>query len=120
MSTRATEWPPTRRRKRSQPARRPQPAAQHIEALADTFGVMRDPTRLRIIHALSLGEMRVGNLADLIGLTPSAVSHQLRLLRAYRLVGHRRDGKAAYYHLQDEHILGLFQQALDHVKETQP
>jgi len=119
MSTVATKWPPARRRQRA-PAPPRQAPRQHIETLADTFGVMSDPTRLRIIQALSHGETRVGDLAGLIGLSPSAVSHQLRLLRAHRLVGHRRDGRAAYYHLEDEHILSLFQQALEHVKETQP
>lgn len=113
------KWPPAPRRRSRRPRAPQPPPPRHIETLADTFGVMSDPTRLRIIQALSRGETRVGDLAGLIGLSPSAVSHQLRLLRAHRLVGHRRDGRAAYYHLEDEHILSLFQQALEHVKETE-
>ncbi len=86
-------------------------------ALADTFKVLGDPTRVRILDALSRDETPVCDLAEALGVTQSAVSHQLRLLRSMRLVRARRDGRHIYYALDDEHILKLFRQGLDHVQE---
>ena len=86
-------------------------------ALAGTFKVLGDPTRVRILDALARGEVPVCDLAELLGLTQSAVSHQLRLLRGARLVKPRRDGKHIYYTLDDHHIAGLFTQGLAHVEE---
>ena len=92
----------------------PAPAAQ---ALAETFRVLGDPTRVRIIDVLSAGELCVCDIATLVTMSESAVSHQLRLLRHMRLVRARRAGRQVYYTLDDQHILSLFQQGLRHVTE---
>lgn len=87
-------------------------------ALAETFRVLGDVTRVRILDAISRSELCVGEIADLLGLTESATSHQLRLLRNMRLVRQRRDGKSIYYTLDDQHIVRLFEQGLEHVQEN--
>src|SRR5204862_8187403 len=89
-----------------------------VEALAETFRVLGDATRVRILDAISRSELCVGEIADLLGLSESAVSHQLRLLRNMRLVRARRDGKSVYYSLDDQHIVRLFEQGLEHVQES--
>jgi DNA-binding transcriptional ArsR family regulator len=86
-------------------------------ALAETFKVLGDITRVRILDALSHAEVPVCDLAELLELTQSAVSHQLRLLRGARLVKSRRDGQHIYYTLDDQHIVKLFEQGLEHVQE---
>ncbi len=90
-----------------------------IGDLAETFRALGDPTRVRILDALSHGELCVCDIATLLGLSESAVSHQLRLLRSLRLVRARRDGRMVYYTLDDRHILTLFRQGLRHVQESQ-
>jgi ArsR family transcriptional regulator len=89
-----------------------------VSALAETFRVLGDPTRVRMLDALSHGELCVCDLATLLGLTESAVSHQLRLLRSLRLVRARRAGRMVYYALDDRHIVTLFKQGLIHVAES--
>lgn len=84
--------------------------------LSDIFKALSDPTRLRIIHALSSGEMCVGDIAAALGMEHSAISHQLRLLRDWRLVKFRKEGKTAAYSLDDEHVLRLFSEGLDHAR----
>jgi len=84
--------------------------------LAETFQALADPTRVRLISALAEGELCVYDLAALIGLSQSAVSHQLRLLRDLRLVKFRKEGRVVYYSLDDEHIHDLFQRGLEHYK----
>jgi DNA-binding transcriptional ArsR family regulator len=86
-------------------------------ALADTFKVLGDTTRVRILDVLSRSELCVCDIARLVGLTESAVSHQLRLLRDTRLVRARRNGRQVFYTLDDDHIVGLFAQGLEHVEE---
>ena len=86
-------------------------------ALAETFRLLGDPTRVRLLDALSGGELCVCDLASLLDHTVSAVSHQLRLLRGLRLVRARRDGRMVFYSLDDHHILGLLSQARRHVEE---
>jgi len=93
------------------------PADEVVHALAETFRVLSDPTRIRIIAALSRDGLCVCDLAKILGLTGSAVSHQLRLLRGRRLVKYRKEGKAAFYSLDDEHISSLFAQGIRHVQE---
>jgi ArsR family transcriptional regulator, lead/cadmium/zinc/bismuth-responsive transcriptional repressor len=88
-----------------------------VAALAETFKVLGDPTRVRILDALARDEVPVCDLAEMLGLTQSAVSHQLRLLRNNRLVKQRRDGQHIYYTLDDQHIVKLFEQGLEHVQE---
>jgi DNA-binding transcriptional ArsR family regulator len=89
----------------------------HVQSLADTFRVLGDPTRVRILDALRDGELCVHALASRIALSESAVSHQLRLLRTMRLVRVRRDGRLAFYAVDDQHILELLAQASTHVQE---
>ena len=88
-------------------------AATH---LADTFKALADPTRVRIISILVHTELCVCDLAATLGMTQSAVSHQLRLMRDMRLVKSRKDGRMVYYALDDEHIRGLFLRGLEHVE----
>jgi DNA-binding transcriptional ArsR family regulator len=88
-----------------------------VEALAETFKVLGDPTRVRILLALSARELCVCDLAELFDVTPSAVSHQLRLLRQHRLVRPRREGKLVFYSLDDDHVRALFAEGLRHVRE---
>jgi ArsR family transcriptional regulator, lead/cadmium/zinc/bismuth-responsive transcriptional repressor len=88
--------------------------------LADTFRALGDPTRVRILDALSRAELCVCDIAALLSLTESAVSHQLRLLRGLRLVRSRRAGRMVFYALDDDHITRLFAQGLEHVEEAMP
>jgi ArsR family transcriptional regulator, lead/cadmium/zinc/bismuth-responsive transcriptional repressor len=88
-----------------------------VVALAEIFKTLGDTTRVRILDALSHGEVCVCDLAGVLGLTESAVSHQLRLLRSLRLVKARRDGRHIYYTLADQHVVKLFEQGLEHVQE---
>jgi DNA-binding transcriptional ArsR family regulator len=87
-------------------------------ALAEAFKVLSDPTRVKILFALSKAELCVCDLSALLGMNESAVSHHLRLLRALKLVTYRREGRMAYYSLDDEHIEKLFQQGLEHIQES--
>src|SRR4249920_1095301 len=88
-----------------------------VEGLAATFRALGDPTRVRILDALSHGELCVCDLAAVLGVSQSAVSHQLRLLRGLRLVRSRRDGRMIFYSLDDQHIMSIFKQTLQHVEE---
>jgi ArsR family transcriptional regulator len=87
-----------------------------IIRLSDIFKIMGDPTRLKIIHALSTGEMCVCDIAAALGMEHSAISHQLRLLRNMRVVKFRKAGKEALYTLDDEHVLRLFNEGLEHAR----
>ena len=89
-----------------------------VSDLAETFRLLGDPTRVRILDALSHGELCVCDLAALVRMSESAVSHQLRLLRTLRLVKPRREGRMMFYALDDRHIISLFRQGLRHVQET--
>ncbi len=84
--------------------------------LADMFRALGDPSRLRLLHILHGGERCVKDLAGQLEITPSAVSHQLRLLRGLRLVRCRRDGRHIYYDLDDDHVHSLIREGLDHVR----
>jgi ArsR family transcriptional regulator, lead/cadmium/zinc/bismuth-responsive transcriptional repressor len=84
--------------------------------LADLFSALSDPTRLRIISVLIDSEMNVGELADRLAMTESAVSHQLRGLRQLRLVRSRKNGRQVYYALDDDHVAKLYRLGLDHVE----
>jgi ArsR family transcriptional regulator, lead/cadmium/zinc/bismuth-responsive transcriptional repressor len=83
--------------------------------LAETFKVLGDLTRVQILDALGRAELCVCDLATLVGLSESAVSHQLRLLRSLRVVRSRREGKQVFYALDDEHVTRLFQLSLEHL-----
>lgn len=94
------------------------PDAALIQRVAEMFSTLGDPTRARILFALSLSELCVHDLAVLLAMTLSAVSHQLRLLRHLGLVKYRKAGRLAYYSLDDEHASALLAQALEHVAHT--
>lgn len=93
------------------------PGATIVVALAETFKALGDPTRMRLLVALSRLELCVGDLAALLRLSESAVSHQLRLLRSLRIVRTRREGRLVFYRLDDHHIARLLAQGLEHVEE---
>jgi ArsR family transcriptional regulator len=83
--------------------------------LADLFSALSDPTRLRIVSVLLDSEMNVGEIAAQLGMTESAVSHQLRGLRQMRLVRARKNGRQVYYNLDDDHVAKLYRLGLEHV-----
>jgi len=83
--------------------------------MAELFSALGDASRIRIIAALTVSEMNVGELADLIGISHSAVSHHMRHLRQMRLVRARKEGRHVYYQLDDTHINDLFRCGLEHV-----
>lgn len=88
-----------------------------LEDVAELFKMFGDPTRARIICALSMEELCVCDLTALLGMQQSAVSHQLRLLKAVRLVRSRKQGREVYYSLDDQHIQSIFAMAFAHVSE---
>jgi DNA-binding transcriptional ArsR family regulator len=91
--------------------------AHTIDGLTEIFRVLGDPTRVRILDLLSRSELCVGDLSAQLGVSDSAVSHQLRLLRNTRIVRARREGRMIIYALDDRHVLALFRQGLKHVQE---
>jgi len=84
--------------------------------IAETFKILGDATRIKILHALSRRELCVCDIAAVVAMGQSAVSHQLRLLRGARLVKYRREGKMVWYSLDDTHIALLLVQGIEHVK----
>lgn len=94
------------------------PGEHEVVQLADVFGLLSDPGRLRLLVALLEGEMCVCDIAASCGQSESAVSHALRLLRAHRVVQVRRAGRMAYYKLADSHVRMLLDVALTHVGHT--
>ena len=100
--------------------RRVQRAMKSVEAvslLAETLKLLGDPTRIKIAFALSREELCVCDLAYLVGASQSAVSHSLRALRQMKLVRFRKDGKIAYYKLDDDHIVHLLNDGFEHIEE---
>jgi DNA-binding transcriptional ArsR family regulator len=89
-----------------------------VRRLAETFKVLGDPTRIRVLDVLAKRELCVCDIAATLQMGQSAISHQLRVLRAARLVKYRKDGKAAWYSLDDAHVVGLMEQGLEHIKHT--
>ncbi|XGV88594.1 MAG: ArsR/SmtB family transcription factor [Limnothrix sp. BL-A-16] len=87
------------------------------QRMAEVFALLGDPNRLRILSALVHQELCVCDLAEAVGMSESAVSHQLRALRSQRLVAYRKQGRHVYYRLKDSHILVLYQQVLEHLQE---
>lgn len=84
--------------------------------LADLFKMLGDTTRIKLLGKIAAGEMRVGDIAGALGMQPSAISHQLRVLRAARVVTCRREGKEAWYSLDDDHVVKLMRLGLEHVR----
>jgi ArsR family transcriptional regulator, lead/cadmium/zinc/bismuth-responsive transcriptional repressor len=91
---------------------------EHTAALvAELFGAFSDTSRVRILFALTTREMKVGALAQVVKISESAVSHHMRSLRQMGLVTARREGKEVYYRIEDAHIIALFNQGVDHVRQ---
>ena len=105
--------------RRVRTAERAMKSADVVVGLAETFRVLGDPTRVRVAWALAQEELCVCDLATLLGMSQSAVSHSLRALRQLRLVRYRKEGRIAYYRLDDEHIADLLADGFRHVEEHQ-
>ena len=93
------------------------PHDEQLYDLAELFKVFGDSTRIRILYALLESEMCVGDMAQLLGLTPTACSHQLRVLKNSKLVRFRRDGKIIFYSLADEHVRSILALGMEHILE---
>ena len=93
------------------------PEAETLTDMAELFQLVGDPTRLKILISLSQHELCVYDLAALIGMSQSAVSHQLRLLKQGRLVKSRREGKSIFYSLADDHVHTMLAQGMEHISE---
>jgi DNA-binding transcriptional ArsR family regulator len=93
------------------------PESDALKSLSDVFQILSDPNRLRVLYCLSHEEVCVCDLSAMLGMSMSAVSHQLRLLRALRLVKPRREGRIVYYSLVDEHVAKLMEMGLKHERE---
>ena len=90
---------------------------EHLSAhVAELFRAFSDTSRVRILSVLVAQEMNITALAEAVGISESAVSHHMRGLRQMRIVQSRRDGKEVYYRIEDEHIIALFQQGVNHVQ----
>ena len=93
------------------------PEEEKLYDLAELFKVFGDSTRIRILYALFESEMCVFDIAQLLSMTQSAISHQLRILKQARLVRNRREGKQIYYSLADDHVRTIIGQGMDHINE---
>ena len=93
------------------------PDEERLYELADFFKIFGDSTRISILFAIDEGEMCVCDIAEILGMTKSAVSHQLKILRRAKLVRYRRCGKNVYYSLSDDHVRDIINKALEHIKE---
>ena len=99
-------------------AKETMPEDETLYDLAELFKVFGDTTRIKILYALFASEMCVCDIADLLGMTHSAISHQLRVLKNARLVKFRKEGKVVYYSLDDNHISQIFDCGLAHIQES--
>ncbi len=93
------------------------PGDEQLYDLAELFKVFGDSTRIKILYALFEAELCVCDIAQLLGLTQSAVSHQLRVLKANRLVKPRKEGKTVFYALSDDHVRRIIAQGMEHIQE---
>lgn len=93
------------------------PPEEELQDLAEFFRVFGDPTRLKILYVLKCSEMCVFDIANLLSMTQSAISHQLRVLKQMDLVKNRREGKTIFYSLADSHIVTILSQGIDHIEE---
>lgn len=93
-------------------------AEDTVMRLSETFKILGDPTRVKILHILSQREMCVCDISSVLEMGQSAISHQLRILRSARLVKFRKEGKEAWYSLDDTHVLTLIQHGLNHILHT--
>ena len=93
------------------------PDDEMLYDLAELFKMFGDSTRIKILYALFESELCVCDIAELLGLTQSAISHQLRILKGGKLVKFRREGKTVYYSLADDHVRSIIGQGMDHICE---
>ncbi len=93
------------------------PADEELAELSELFSVFGDTTRIKILWALFESEMCVCAIAELLKMTQSAISHQLKLLKHAKLVGCRREGKTVYYYLADDHVRRIIDQGMEHISE---
>ena len=93
------------------------PDEESLYDLAELFKVFGDSTRIRILYALFESELCVCDIAEILSMTQSAISHQLRVLKQARLVRNRREGKQIYYFLADDHVRTIIGQGMDHITE---
>lgn len=93
------------------------PSEETLKELADFYKVFGDATRVKILFVLLQAEMCVCDLAETLGMTQSAISHQLRVLKQMKLVKNRREGKTVYYSLADGHIQNIISQGMEHILE---
>ena len=93
------------------------PPEETLFDLAELFKVFGDSTRIRILCVLSESELCVCDIAQLLGMTQSAISHQLRILKQFRLIKNRREGKSVFYSLADAHVHRMIGQGLEHIRE---
>lgn len=92
-------------------------SSEKAQRMAEFLGFLADPNRLRILSILAKQEMCVGDLATVVGMNESAVSHQLRTLRTIRLVSSRKQGRHVFYRLQDDHVFRFYQAVVEHLDE---
>lgn len=93
------------------------PCDEHLFDLAELFKIFGDSTRMRILFVLFEAEVCTCCLAEALNMTPSAISHQLKVLRSAKLVKTRREGKAVFYSLADEHVRTIISQGMEHIEE---
>ncbi len=93
------------------------PPDEILYDLADLFKIFGDTTRIKILYCLFEKEMCVGDIAEVLGVTQTAVSHQLRILKTNKLVKFRKDGKLVYYSLSDEHVTNIIDLGMEHLEE---
>lgn len=94
-----------------------QPEDEYLYELSELFRIFGDSTRIKILYALLDAELCVGDLAEVLSLTQSSVSHQLRILKNAKLVKFRRDGKSIFYSLDDDHVKNILNLGMEHVEE---
>lgn len=97
--------------------RKKMPEFSEMSDLSDFFKVMGDSTRLQLLMALQMGEFCVSDLSCLLNMTRSAISHQLKALRMSKLVRTRKEGKIVFYALDDDHVRGILEKSLEHIRE---
>ena len=91
-------------------------AEEEVYFLADLFKVFGDPTRIKVLYLLVKGELCVNDIAASLSMSQSSISHQLKVLKQHRLVKFRRDGKTIFYSLDDDHVVNILSQGLEHIE----
>lgn len=91
-------------------------AEEEVYFLADLFKVFGDPTRIKVLYLLLKGELCVNDIAASLGMSQSSISHQLKILKQHRLVKFRREGKTIFYSLDDDHVVNILSQGLEHIE----